>query len=116
MWDHPAKLLTDADRAGRVCSVCGGPVDGGRQDLRHAGEALARPVLPARADVAAVARAALVAERALTALMWTPHLSDADRARAIVDALYAQGLITQRPRSVRPRRVRACVSPTIPGL
>lgn len=107
MYDHPAKVLTAADAADGVCSVCCGPVIGGRQDLRHLGEAAARPVVPARADMPAVRRAAVVAEQALAGLVWSPSLTDAAKARAVVDALYAAGLIAQRPRAVRPRRVHA---------
>lgn len=116
-FDHPAKMMTAPDIEARVCSVCGGPVNGGRRELRHVGEAVPRQVVPARADVSAVNRAAAVAEQALAGLVWTPHLRDADRAQVVVDALYAAGLLAQRPRSVRPRRVRACVTvPAIPGL
>ena len=71
--DHPAKMLTTADVDARVCTVCGDPVDGG-QVLRHRGEAVARPVMPARADVPAVKRAAAVAEQTLAGLVWTQPL------------------------------------------
>lgn len=107
MYDHPAKVLTAADAADGVCSVCCRPVLGGRQNPRHVGEAAARPVVPARADMQAVRRAAVVTEQVLAGLVWSPTLTDAARAQAIVDALYAAGLIAQRPRAVRSRRVRA---------
>jgi hypothetical protein len=103
MRDHPAKVLTDTDLVDRSCSVCGTPVERAAGAWRHVGEATARQVVPVRADVAVVDRAAVVAERALRAVVWSPHLTDADRARAVVDALYSAGLIVRRPRAVRPR-------------
>lgn len=107
MFDHPAKQLTAGDTDAGLCSVCGRPVVGGRQDLRHVGEARRPTVIPARADVPAVRRAELLAAAALEGLIWTPHITDADRAAAVVEALYSAGLIASRPRAVRPRRVRA---------
>lgn len=100
-WEHPAKVLTAGDAAARVCSVCGDPVDRTGGQLRHAGEAAPRRVLPARADAAAVRRAEAVAARALDGILWEPHLTSADRARVVVEALYAAGLIARRPRPAR---------------
>lgn len=105
--DHPARLDTAPDATTPVCGICGHPVIGTGTELRHAGEARRPQFLPARADVPAVHRAQVVAERALAGLVWAPTTTDADRAAAVVEALYAAGLITSRPRAVRPRRVRA---------
>ena len=103
--DHPAKLLTDTDLLERCCSVCGDAVENSEDGaLRHVGEGVPRRILPERADVPAVARAARIAERALTELTWTPHLTNADRAAAVVQALYAAGLVARRPRTPRVRR------------
>jgi hypothetical protein len=105
--DHPAKLLTAADVAAGACSVCGGPVEGAGAQLLHVGEARRPRVRPARADVAVFERAAVLAAQALEELLWSPSATDADRGRAVVERLYEAGLISSRPRAVRPRRVRA---------
>lgn len=105
--DHVARLDTspDAVDGAPVCSVCGGPVIGTApgDQLRHVGEARRPRLAPARGDVAAVRRAEILAERALTLMTWTPHTTDADRAAAVVEELYAAGLISSRPRTVRAR-------------
>lgn len=106
MDQHPARLDTAPDATSPTCSVCGRPVIGGGDQLRHVGEARRRRLAPARGDVASVRRAEVLAERALRELVWTPHTSDADRAAAIVERLYEAGLISSRPRAVRPRAVR----------
>lgn len=113
MFDHPAKQMTTADVDAGVCSVCGGPVADGRQDLLHVGEARRSQIVPARADLAAVRRAELVAAAALEGLVWTPHLTDVDRARAVVEAIYAEGLIASRPRAVRVRRSAPARQPMV---
>lgn len=106
--DHVAKWLTADDARAGLCSVCGGRVEGGRAQLRHLGEAAPQVVVPARADMQAVRRAELIAERALQGMGWAPSATDSDRAEQVVAALYAAGLLAQRPRSVRARRVKAC--------
>ncbi|WP_018658500.1 hypothetical protein [Actinomadura flavalba] len=103
--DHLARLDTSPDATSPACSVCGRPVVGAASDLRHEDEARRPRLLPARGDVAAVRRAELVAERALAGMVWTPSATAADRAAAVVEALYAAGLISARPRAVRPRAV-----------
>ena len=103
--DHPAKMLTGADVAARTCTVCGDRVEGAGRDLRHAGEAVRPRVVPARADIPAVRRAELIVTRALDQLAWAPTLTNDERARAAVAALYEAGLIPRRPRDVRPVRV-----------
>jgi hypothetical protein len=119
VMDHVARLDTspDASPDAPVCSVCGERVigTGPGDQLRHAGEARRPRTLPARADMATVRRAQVVAERALTELTWTPHTTDADRAAAVVEALYAEGLISARPRVVRARRPAAAALPVSSG-
>lgn len=105
---HIAQLDTspDADPDRPVCRICGRPVIGPATDLLHQGEARRPQIVPARADLPAVRRAELLAERALQGIAWAPHVTDADRAAAVVQELYAAGLIAQRPRTVRARPVR----------
>lgn len=114
---HAARLDTspDATPGAPVCSVCGERVTGAGDRLRHVGEVRRPRILPARTDVPAVRRAELVTEQALAAMPWTPHTSDADRAAAVVEALYAEGLISARPRVVRSRRPAAAALPVSSG-
>lgn len=109
--DHLARLDTapDAPTNPPVCSICDTPVHRVGGQLVHAGETRRPRILPAVADRPVYARAELLAERALAAMPWTPHTTDADRARVIVEALYAEGLISARPRVVRARRPAAAV-------
>ncbi|MFC6885274.1 MULTISPECIES: hypothetical protein [Actinomadura] len=109
---HAARLDTSPDATAPVCGVCGRPVTGTGAQLRHAGEARRPQLVPARGDLAAVRRAELIAQRALTGVTWTPHTTDADRAAAVVEALYAAGLIAARPRTVRPRPPGGAGQPT----
>lgn len=106
--DHAARLdnSPDADPTAPTCSVCGLSVIGLGAELLHDGEARRPRLLPARQDLPAVRRAEAIAERALCGVTWAPHVTDADRAAAVVQELYAAGLIAQRPRTVRPRPVR----------
>lgn len=105
MKDHLARLDTapDAPANPPVCSICGAPVRMAAGELLHDGETRRPRILPGRADRPAYARAELLAERALTAMPWTPHTTNADRAAAVVEELYAAGLIASRPRAVRAR-------------
>lgn len=102
--DHLAVLDTSHDApSSPVCGSCMKPVTGSGSTLRHVGEARRRRVLPARQDKAAFERAELLAARALNELTWTPHTTNADRAAAMVEAIYEAGLLAPRPRIVQPR-------------
>lgn len=64
--------------------------------MRHFGEAI-RPLTPASQDVDAFCEAARVAESALDGILApSSHITDADRARAIVEALYMEGALRTR--------------------
>lgn len=104
---HLARLDTapDAPTNPPVCGICDAPVILIGGHVLHDGETRRPRILPAPADRPVYARAELLAERALDELPWTPHTTDADRAAAVVEALYAEGLISARPRAVRARRV-----------
>ncbi|MGI5201599.1 hypothetical protein ACQEU6_08465 [Spirillospora sp. CA-108201] len=102
MFDHPARRLAAPFDE---CSKCHHPIEGQGEHLRHVGEARRPAISPSRTDAAAFNRAILVAAQALDALTWAPALDNEDRARAVAEALYGAGLISSRPRAVRPRRV-----------
>ncbi|MBO2464010.1 hypothetical protein [Actinomadura violacea] len=104
MFDHPARRLTDPPDE---CSKCGLPIEGADENLRHVGEPLRPRIRPARADVPAFNRAALVAAQALDGLTWAPGLDNRDRGQVIAEALYSAGLLAAKPRSVQPRRTPA---------
>ncbi len=98
-YDHPA---TEYDAHGhRECRICGFPVTGIGQTLRHRGEAI-RPTVPAREDAPAFRDAYTVVEAALGEV-FAPGTSDADRARVAVEALYRAGALQcRRARWKRP--------------
>ncbi|MFI0406547.1 hypothetical protein [Actinomadura sp. 3N508] len=102
MHDHPARrLVPDLDE----CSICGEPVEGENADLRHLGGQYRQRIVPARTDSFAFNRGVAVLAQALDRLSWTPSLDNEARARAGMEALYAAGLVTSRPRKVRARKI-----------
>lgn len=103
-YAHPARLLVRQDGDDRECSVCTRPVIGFGPTLRHAGEAF-RPTAPTLADSKAFHLAERLAVNALEELPApSADITDRDRARAVVEKLYAAGLLdTRRRRRTRPR-------------
>lgn len=104
MFDHPARRIAPPFNE---CSKCHHPIEGDGAGLRHVGEARRPAISPARSDAPAFNRAVLVAAQALDGLAWAPTLDNEQRARAVAEALYAAGLISSRPRAVKPRRTPA---------
>lgn len=94
LYTHPARLLVDPAGDGQPeCRVCGHPVVTTGDGVRHADEAV-RHVEPAKDDAPAVNAALDVVRSALRIL--PAEASDADRAQAVVDALYRRGALRRR--------------------
>lgn len=98
-YNHPARQLTADDRAAGACTACGRQVIGAGRSLRHVDEVFA-PTLTDPADAPAVDAARAIARTALDRLPPEDGGVD-DRARAVVDALYAAGALRTRRSSWR---------------
>ncbi|MEU8272629.1 hypothetical protein AB0B89_36455, partial [Sphaerisporangium sp. NPDC049002] len=94
-YTHAAREWPNPDSGRIECRVCGEPLTGYGDTLRHQGEVF-RPTVPATADAAAFDAAWNEASRALEDML-TDRVNDRDRARAVVERLYACG-------ALRPRR------------
>lgn len=101
-YDHPA--LEHVYDGHRECRVCGAPVTGIGQTLRHYGEAV-RPNLPNREDAAAFREAFEIVEKAFSEML-AANTTDADLARVAVESLYEAGALHCRRRQWR-RPLRA---------
>jgi hypothetical protein len=102
-YDHPARQLTADSRTLGVCSICNIPVmgfeTGTMSTLRHHGEAFRLAPVGA-GDAPAVEEAVQAARNALDRLPpW--EITDDDRARVMVEELYAIGALRPRLRSWR---------------
>lgn len=104
MFDHPARRLAAPFDE---CSKCHHPIESDGHGVRHVGEPRRPAITPSKADAAMFNRAVLLAAQTLDSLVWAPTMDNRDRARAITEALYSAGLISSRPRAVKPRRTPA---------
>ncbi|MEW9530586.1 hypothetical protein [Microbispora sp. NPDC049125] len=100
-YGHAARSWLNPDTQKPECLACGLPVTGWGETLRHQGEAF-RPLVPPSVHADAVKAAVESGARALEE-MPSDRVTDRDRARAVVERLYAEGALNlQRSKWKRP--------------
>jgi len=104
MRAHRAVLDRSPDAERRECAVCGLPVTGADNDLRHLGEERRVEVIPSPSDVPTFTEAERAGHAALQSL--SERASDAERSRAVIEALYANGMLRQARKRARANRRR----------
>jgi len=107
MRAHRAVLDRSPDAERRECAVCGRPVTGADNDLRHLGEERAIEVIPSPAAEPAFTAAVQTGATALRRL--SERASDDERSRAVIEALLRDGLIAANARQRKAAAKRPAV-------